>query len=220
MNSILIYADGSSIGNPGPGGWGVIIRNGSEVKEFGGREKTTTNNRMELRAAIEALRSIEVEGEIEVRTDSKYVIKGITEWVESWKANGWKTTNKSPVENKDLWEELLLEVEGKSINWRYVEAHAGVPGNERVDEIAQGFARGGNLDLYSGSKEGYGVDLDIFEAEEPFYISFANGVFGRHKLWKECEVVVRGVAGAKFKKVTSESQAKKLEESWRLDAER
>ncbi len=198
----------------------MIIADGKKVLEMGGRVEATTNNRMELMAAIEALKNISKDEEVELRTDSKYVIKGITEWIENWKINGWKTANKKPVENQDLWERLLSQVEGKSVDWRYVEAHAGVPGNERVDEIAQNFARGGKPDLYSGGRAGYKVDLEIVEAQEPFYVSLVSGVWSRHHSWKECQAVVKGVTGARFKKVNSEREAKELEKNWRLDAER
>ncbi len=148
-----IYTDGSSRGNPGPGGWGAIIFSNDSVKEIGGREDTTTNNRMELTAAIRAVGL--TEGELEVYTDSEYVMKGMTEWIDGWQKRGWKTAAKKPVLNQDLWQELLAASRGKEIAWKYVAGHSGHKLNDRCDEIATSFADNLNPNLYDGPREGY-----------------------------------------------------------------
>lgn len=161
--SIRIFTDGSSRGNPGPGGWGAIVSTERGVFELGGREDVTTNNRMELMAAISALeyvKSIKLSSEkIEVNSDSKYVIKGITEWIKGWQKKGWRTAGKKSVLNRDLWERLAVATEGLMIEWKYVASHMGHYGNERCDEIATQFADGENIHLYSGAKEKYTIKL-------------------------------------------------------------
>jgi ribonuclease HI len=162
---ITIYTDGSSKGNPGPGGWAAIILDSKSVKEVGGGEKHTTNNRMELTAAIRALESItETEESIEINTDSKYVMMGITEWIHGWERNGWKTAAKKPVENQDLWQVLSHNVDGKSIEWKFVKGHAGNALNERCDVIATSFADGEQISLYDGVRQKYTLNLDSQEA--------------------------------------------------------
>jgi len=155
MNKTIIYTDGSSRGNPGPGGWGAIIIGNDEIREIGGREITTTNNRMELRGTIEALRMVQKGSEIIIYTDSEYVVKGITSWIHNWIKNNWKTSNRKPVVNQDLWKELLSVSDGKNIEWKNVEGHAGIAGNERTDEIATNFADNGEIQLFSGSIDEY-----------------------------------------------------------------
>ena len=149
-NSTLIFTDGASRGNPGPGGWGAILvlpsQNGEnhesgiknyEVKEIGGRAEFTTNNRMELTAVIQALSIIHNSGFlIQIYSDSRYLINGITDWIFSWQKNGWINSQKKPVENQDLWKELLKISSGKKIEWKYVAGHSGHAANERCDEIA------------------------------------------------------------------------------------
>ena len=136
---LIIYTDGACSGNPGPGGWGVLMKFGSAEKELFGGEDDTTNNRMELMAAIQALRAIKpgYKGNITLWTDSTYVLKGITEWIHNWKARGWKKSDKKPVVNKDLWQELDIENQKRVINWKWVKGHAGEEGNERADELAR-----------------------------------------------------------------------------------
>ncbi len=184
---ITIYTDGSSRGNPGPGGWASIIITETEVLELGGGEKVTTNNRMELMGAIKGLQAVssqplavsqaEADPEllkansqkliaVEVCTDSEYVKKGMTEWIEGWIKKGWKTSTKKPVLNQDLWEmlhaeEKRLKDEGIKVTWTYVKAHVGIPLNERADTIATGCAdeeqgsSASNLQLYRGPKTDY-----------------------------------------------------------------
>lgn len=168
MSNITVFTDGSSKGNPGPGGWGAIVVSDKEIKEFGGYEKMTTNNRMELTGAIEALKSIDSNksaGLITLYSDSQYVIKGMTEWIDGWQKKNWKNSQKKPVMNRDLWEKLLEVSAGKKIDWKYVKGHAENPGNNRCDEIATGFAENDSLNaanhgnLYKGSIDKYNIKI-------------------------------------------------------------
>lgn len=136
MEKIDIYTDGACKGNPGPGGWGVMLRTGSHVKELFGGEANTTNNRMELKAVIEALHTLTKPCAVVVHTDSQYVLKGISEWIHGWKARGWKTAAKTPVKNVDLWQALDAAQARHTIEWRWVKGHAGHEGNERADALA------------------------------------------------------------------------------------
>jgi ribonuclease HI len=136
-----IFTDGACSGNPGPGGWGVLICNGENENELTGGAAETTNNRMELLAAIEALKSLPDGSAVRLTTDSVYVKDGITNWIKNWKARGWKTAAKKPVKNVDLWQELDSEAQRHSVEWHWVKGHAGHAGNERADELArQGMA--------------------------------------------------------------------------------
>ena len=142
MTAIEIYTDGACSGNPGAGGWGVILRCGETEKELSGGEKETTNNRMELTAVIEALKALKRECEITLYTDSRYVMDGVTQWMPNWKQNNWKTTNKkSAVKNLDLWQELDRLLPVHKIKWVWVKGHNGHPENERVDKLARDFAK-------------------------------------------------------------------------------
>jgi len=137
LNNVVIYTDGACKGNPGPGGWGALLRSadGSE-KELCGGELGTTNNRMEMMAVIEALAALKRPCAVVLHIDSQYVLKGMTEWLVGWKAKGWKTAAKQPVKNVDLWQRLDALVAGHTIDWRWVKGHAGDPGNERADGLA------------------------------------------------------------------------------------
>ena len=136
MNSIEIYTDGACKGNPGPGGWGALLRCQGQEKELFGGAPDTTNNRMELQAVIEALRCLKRPCDIDIYTDSQYVQKGISEWITGWKARGWRTASKAPVKNADLWQMLDAEVARHRIQWHWVKGHAGHEFNERADELA------------------------------------------------------------------------------------
>ena len=138
MNQVQIYTDGACKGNPGPGGWGVVLLSGGTEKELFGGEPATTNNRMELTAVIEALTALKRPCQVSLHLDSEYVRKGITEWVSGWKARGWRTAAKQPVKNVDLWQRLdaLVGTAGHTITWRWVKGHSGNPGNERADRLA------------------------------------------------------------------------------------
>ena len=139
MNNELItqiYTYGGCRGNPGPGGWGVVLQAGSAEKELWGGEANTTNNRMELTAVIRALGALTRPASVQIHTDSQYVQKGISEWIHNWKRNGWKTADKKPVKNADLWQELDRISQQHRITWLWVKGHAGHPGNERADTLA------------------------------------------------------------------------------------
>lgn len=136
---LVIYTDGACSGNPGPGGWGVLMQFGKNEKEIFGGEAETTNNRMEMVATIEALRAVKssYSGQITLWTDSTYVVKGITEWIHGWKKRGWKKSDKKPVVNADLWRILDDLNQQHNVDWKWVKGHAGIDGNERADELAR-----------------------------------------------------------------------------------
>ena len=231
-NSVTIFTDGSSRGNPGPGGFGAVVITDGKVTELGGRETYTTNNRMELQAAISAL-SIIHNSELVIRmyTDSNYLINGITKWIYGWQKNGWKTGAKKDVENRDLWEQLLNSTIYRTIEWKYIGGHVGIAGKERCDEIATDFADNKEIKLYSGSLSEYGIKhiLDIkhdavaaeskssnrahSKAVAYSYVSMINGTIQTHKTWAACEQRVKGKAGARYKKVlTKEGEAELISE--------
>ncbi|HUY83232.1 MAG TPA: ribonuclease HI [Steroidobacteraceae bacterium] len=136
MPGVEIYTDGACRGNPGPGGWAALLIAGRQRKEIYGAEAQTTNNRMELIAAIEGLAALKRRCSVQLYTDSKYVLQGITEWLPAWKARGWRTAGRDPVKNQDLWERLDLTVQSQDIEWHWVRGHAGTAGNERADALA------------------------------------------------------------------------------------
>ena len=133
---VVLYTDGACKGNPGPGGWGALLRCGRHEKELFGGESQTTNNRMELTAVIEGLKALKRRSRVEIRIDSQYVKNGIENWIHGWKKNGWKTAAKKPVKNEDLWRELDALCAGHEVVWKWVKGHAGEPGNERADGLA------------------------------------------------------------------------------------
>lgn len=142
MPAIEVFTDGACSGNPGAGGWGVILRYGEIEKELSGGEENTTNNRMELTAVIEALKALKKECDITIYTDSRYVMDGVQEWMPNWKRNGWKTTNKkSPVKNVELWQILDSLLSKHKIKWVWIKGHNGHPENERVDKLARDEAK-------------------------------------------------------------------------------
>jgi ribonuclease HI len=228
MKEITIYCDGSSIGNPGPGGWGAVIADKARVKEVGGSDAHTTNNKMELTAAIEALLNLKNRSKVTIHTDSRYVINGITKWVFGWEKKGWLTLEKTEVQNKELWQELVRVSLRHDVTWEHVKGHSGVPLNERVDQIANGFARGGGVELYYGSLAKYQQVLDAMPkpriktapktkkttGKAYSYVSLLDGKVLTHKTWEECEKRVKGKP-AKFKKVFSKEEETKLIEEWR-----
>ena len=234
---IVVFCDGAAKGNPGPGGWGVVIATPEgQVLELGGAAAHTTNNKMELTAAIQALTAIAADGRAaDVHTDSTYVIKGIREWIWAWRRRGWKTAEGKDVLNRDLWIELdrLATERGKDkLEWHYVRGHSGIPGNERVDAIADGLARGASVVLYRGPLTAY--DVAIFDLPEDTavprrprgqssssaahsYLSLVDGAPMRHATWAECERRVRGRSGAKFKKAASADDESSILRSWHVD---
>jgi ribonuclease HI len=136
-NTVVIYTDGACSGNPGPGGWGSILMYNGHRRELSGGDRSTTNNRMEMTAVIEALEALKRSCRIVIHTDSTYVMKGMTEWMDNWKRRGWKTANRKPVKNVDLWQRLDEAMARHDVEWRWVRGHSGVPENERADELAR-----------------------------------------------------------------------------------
>ena len=136
MSEVVIYTDGACRGNPGPGGWGAVLSYGSKKKELCGAERETTNNRMELLAAIQALESLKRSCKVSLYTDSQYVRKGIIEWMDNWKKRGWKTAARKPVKNQDLWISLDKAIARHDIDWHWVKGHSGIEGNEHADNLA------------------------------------------------------------------------------------
>lgn len=200
------------------------------MTELGGSEPHTTNNRMELYALIAGFRNISDSNtdDIFVYSDSSYVLSGAEKNLSQWKRRGWKTLAGDPVKNQDLWEILdqILENKKNKISWNLVPGHEGVPGNERCDEIAVAYSKGGAPDLYHGPSDRYSVDLSYIPSPEskksksqPWYISLIDGKLEQHKTWSECEQRVKGKRGAQFKKVSSEYEEKKTLESWNYKIE-
>ena len=136
LPSVIIYTDGGCRGNPGPGGWGALLRSGEHEKALKGGEASTTNNRMELTAAIMALKELKRPCQVMLWTDSQYLRKGITEWIHGWIKKGWKTASRQPVKNADLWQQLLEQTERHEIEWHWIKGHSGNPGNEAADRLA------------------------------------------------------------------------------------
>ena len=141
MKAVEIFTDGACKGNPGPGGWGVILRTGDHEKELSGSEQATTNNRMELTAAIRGLAALKAPCDVTLHTDSRYVIDGITKWIFGWQKSGWVNAAKKPVANADLWRELITAARPHKVRWEWVKGHAGHPENERADRLASDAAR-------------------------------------------------------------------------------
>ena len=234
---ILIFCDGACSGNPGPGGWGaLIVTPQGHVTELGGRKDPTTNNQMEITASLRAIdRLRDTPGDVEIYTDSVYVIKGITQWIWGWRKNGWKTAEGGEVSNQDLWKQLSgalgerrKKFEDSKLEWKWVRGHSGVPGNERVDQLAVEFTKGYRPSLYDGPLLGYGVavhdvpeNTDVPElkpraekAAAHSYLSLVGGTPMRHGNWAECERRVKGQSGAKFKKAASAADEAAILRSW------
>jgi ribonuclease HI len=243
VQPIVVFTDGAAKGNPGPGGWGaIVVTPEGEVTELGGRAAgTTTNNKMELTGAIMALSQLRsVPGPVAIYTDSTYVIQGIRAWIFGWRKRGWKTATGGDVLNRDLWEQLddLVRARGKGgIDWHYVRGHVGIPGNERVDEIADGLAQGNEITLYRGPLIGYPhavldlpTDTDV-PARSPSassgsgarskgtpysYLSVVDGELARHTTWADCERRVKGRAGARFKKAMTQADEATILREWNV----
>ena len=231
----VIYTDGACSGNPGPGGWGaILVATEGRVRELGGGAALTTNNRMELTGAIEALRAIEGRpGTVALYTDSTYVISGISSWIQGWKRRGWVRKEGGPVANRDLWETLDLLAARAGLSWHHVRGHSGDPGNERCDSIAVAFSKQAPPDLFDGSLAGYDVELGSPKTEPvrersgggarasapkgpAVYLSCLDGRLERHPTWAECEARVKGRRGARFKKVTSSAEEAAVLRGWGL----
>ena len=235
----LVFTDGAAKGNPGPGGWGVIIVTPDDtVIELGGGSPHTTNNKMELSGAIAALAEVANQPDlVAVYTDSTYLIQGITKWVWGWRRNGWRTAAGGDVLNRELWQQLFDLVGArppKSLDWRWVRGHVGTPGNERADEIAVAFALQKPANLYRGSLTEYTVDIHTVpektalperdasstgtksrsRAEAYSYLSVVDGVPMRHASWADCERRVKGQSNARFKKATSAADEAAILRGW------
>jgi ribonuclease HI len=242
---IVVFCDGAAKGNPGPGGWGVVIATpDGQVTELGGASAYTTNNKMELTAAIQGLTAIsDIAGPVTVYTDSSYVIKGISEWIWGWRKRGWKTAEGNDVLNRDLWQALdtLASARGRGgISWQYVRGHSGIPGNERVDAIADGLARGQQITFYSGPLLAYTVAIfdlpgdtsvpkrssasaggrsSSSKAAAYSYLSLVDGTAMRHATWADCERRVKGRSGARYKKAISAADESAILRDWRVNPE-
>lgn len=231
-DGLLVYTDGACSGNPGPGGWGAIVLSlDGLVLELGGGEPRTTNNRMELSAAIAALRRVEsAAGPLSVYTDSTYLISGITRWLPVWKRKGWTRMDGEGILNRDLWEELdgLVSRRREKVSWNYVRGHKGHPANTRCDEIAVAFSKAKPVELYSGPLLGYSVDLFPPAPEalpDParrpagakkaggWYLSLLDGRLEKHAAWPECQARVHGKP-ALFKKVSSSDEEAAVLKKW------
>jgi ribonuclease HI len=236
FKNILIFTDGACSGNPGKGGWAAIIATpDGQVKEIGGKAAETTNNRMEISAALFALLEIGSKKEnISLYTDSTYLIRGITQWIWGWKKREWKNAEGEDVQNQDLWERLhkvVLAYPGK-IEWLYSRGHIGIPGNERCDEIAVKFTEGKWVDLYEGPLLKYSVAIYDLPEDTTLpemkpkqekkvaysYLSYLNGEVWRHRDWPSCERRVKGQSGAKFKKAMAAEEEARILAEWNLGA--
>ena len=245
---IIVFADGSSLGNPGPGGWGVVVvyqDNKLKVKseklkvtELGGGNKHTTNNRMELTAAIEALEfssKLKTQNvKLLIYTDSSYTINGITKWIKRWEKTDWIGTNKKEILNQDLWKKLSKLTKGKNILWKHVRGHVGIAGNERADFLATMNAREQKWKkgkFFTGPLSKYPFDILNTKPAKKFlrksassrrksaakahsYLSLVDGKLIRHQTWPECEKRIKGVSGAKFKKAVSAEDEKEIMRGW------
>jgi len=231
---VVVFADGAAKGNPGPGGWGaIVVTPDGHVTELGGGAGHTTNNRMELTAAIEGLRALKEPCEVEIVTDSEYLKNGITQWIHGWRRRGWRTAEGGDVVNRDLWEALAAAAERVgTVTWHHVRGHQGIPGNERADEIATAFAAGRPPALYHGPLIRYDVPvLDIpvdtrlparprgtssagRKAAAHSYLSVVDGEPARHTTWADCERRVKGRSGARFKKAMSGAEEEAILRSW------
>lgn len=236
----VVFTDGAAKGNPGLGGWGVVIVSpDGHVTELGGGASPVTNNQMELTGAIEALETLSRASDpLAIYADSTYVINGIQNWIWGWRRRGWKTAEGADVLNRALWERLSRAVEARGkdqIVWHYVRGHSGIPGNERVDEIATAFALGGRIELYDGPLIGYPrAILDLpddtsvpkraagsasSQSKRPAYsyLSVVDGIPMRHATWAECERRVKGRSGALFKKAMAKADEAAILREWRFE---
>lgn len=222
---IIFFTDGACRGNPGPGGWGFLRWWNSAVLERGGAESYTTNSRMELKAVVESLRSLESENDlppIEFYVDSKYVIQGMESWLKTWKRNGWKTKTGEGVKNQDLWKELdrlQQEIKGKNqIMWKHVRGHQGHSANERVDEIAVAFAEGRSIRLYNCKTSEYPYSLNVPQEAKtegyPIYLSLIGGQVYRDADWGRCQNRISGKSRVKYKKVRNSLEEERVLKEW------
>ena len=226
MNELVIYTDGACVRNPGPGGWAAIVVRDGRYEEYGGFEPQTTNNRMEIQGVLEGLLRARPGEQVRVVSDSRYLTDGASKWIHGWKRRGWRKADGEPVLNPDLWQLLDERVQGLKIRWEHVDGHSGHPENERCDKIAQGFARGKMPGLRSG--DGSWIAEEAAPPEKPkksakpkkaektaepdekypapLYLSLVDGDVHEHATWGECETRIKGVKGARCKKVLSRNE--------------
>ena len=243
-NEFIIYGDGACSGNPGPGGYGAIVLfPDRSVIELADQASQTTNNRMEILAVLDSflliLKSplLASAQRIQVFTDSVYLIRGATQWMFGWKKKGWKSATNEMIANPDLWKRMDLTLNSLKqknselkIEWNFVKGHSGILGNERCDQIAVAMSKNDGVDLYSGPVERYFFDLLQLPEKKPlpemnknrglgptknfWYLSLVNGVVSLHKTWSECEAIVKGRPGVKFKKVSSSEEEAQVKKQW------
>jgi ribonuclease HI len=231
----IIYTDGACLGNPGPGGWAAIVgRTNFSIQELGGVEKNTTNNRMELLAVIQALEflleAFDDYGSsiVIVHSDSSYVVQGASKWIHGWKKRDWKNSETGDeVKNKDLWmrfDEINFKLSKKiKIDWRHIEGHRGIPGNERCDFISNSLARGEFVELYKGPFSEYQFTYGAVPSRLPsspkdkskmYYLSLINGQIFRDQTWAQCEARVKSQRGVKYKKCHSPEEEAEILKTW------
>jgi ribonuclease HI len=218
-----IYTDGACLGNPGPGGWAAILVRKGRCEELGGREGHTTNNRMEMLAAVEGLRRACSGERVHVVTDSRYLHDGISRWIHAWKRRGWRKVDGGEVLNRDLWEtlDLLCRVPSR-VTWEHVRGHAGHAWNERCDAIATAFARGERPELRQGDGswiEGRGGAALPTGLSFPLYLSLVEGELRMHLNWEDCQSWVKGERGAKYRKVKTRSELESVLAGWGVGPE-
>jgi ribonuclease HI len=240
---LIIFTDGASLGNPGPGGYGAVLVFPvlDEVVEVGGMKTQTTNNEMELTAVISALSyAANNVAPTEIYTDSSYVVNGITKWINGWKKNGWMTKDKNDVSHKVLWQQLDVLVKQREVeaplSWSMLPGHAGIAGNERADTIATEFGKGNSPELFRGRLSEYPTDVLNFEVDEHrlaqkemkkssrnsgkahSYLSLIDGDLQRHETWADTAARVKG-KNAKYRKALSPEHEKKILTEWGVDFE-
>lgn len=225
----LLYTDGACSGNPGPGGWAslLVVPEKDLLVELGGAAAHSTNNAMELKAAIEGLKvflSLNLNSKLQVHADSKLVIQGITQWVAGWKRKGWKKADGAEPANILLWKELdevVSHFKSGQLEWRHIDAHSGFFGNERVDQIAVDFSQELEPELYDGLLSEYRFKEEVLNPTKklsskdyPAYLSYCDGVLKRHKTWAECEAAVRGLSRPLYKKVSHFLEEEETLKKW------
>ena len=224
MKKDLIFTDGAAKGNPGSGGYGAVLLLGDTVLELGEGKQLTTNNEMELRAVVEALKSLPAgQKHVAIYTDSKYVVEGATGWIFGWMKNGWRTKAGTDVLHKELWQELATLLSKVTVDWHKVPGHVGIVGNERADVIASDLGEGKEVTLYHGPRAGYEYEIENVEYDKQkaversearkrqatkaySYVSKVDGLVKTHQTWQECERRVKGKTGVRFKKALSAAE--------------
>lgn len=217
MKKLTAFTDGASRGNPGPAGWGAVVAAKADVTELGGAIQKGTNNEAEMEAVIHVLeKAKQEEGEVVVYTDSSYLVNGATSWIYGWQKNGWQTKKDEAVKNQQLWKKIANLQQEIDVTYNHIPGHAGIPANERADDIATTFADGSQPELFDGSRNQYSVSLDPDVqtlAGAPVYISLVDNVVRQHDSWQDCKQRVEGET-AKFRKVHTESERSDVLESW------